>query len=247
MTPVAIVTGGSRGIGRAIAQRLAADGMAVVAADVEAPCRTDGVAGVEHVTLDVRDRDAVERTCESVQARLGSLDVLVNNAAVQRLGTIETLEWADWSHVVDVNLHGVFNCLQAAGRRMIRARAGAIVNVTSVLAEVGAPGRAAYTAAKAAVAGLTRVAAVEWAPEGVRVNAVAPGYVETPLLRGAVDARAVDLEATLERIPQGRLAEPGEVAAAVSFLVSAQAGSVTGQTLSVDGGFSARLASNRRH
>lgn len=239
MTAVALVTGGARGIGRAIAQRLTDDGLDVVVADVESINPDDAVPGATYVTLDVTDRDAVDQTIDDVCSRLGSVDVLVNNAAVQRLGATADLPWDDWARVIDVNLHGVFNCLQSAGRRMLQGAGGSIVNITSVLADVGSPGRAAYTAAKAAVAGLTRVTAVEWASGGVRVNAVAPGYVETPLLRRAVDDGSVDLRAALARTPQGRLVGPDEVAAAVSFLASAQAASITGHTLVVDGGFRA--------
>jgi 3-oxoacyl-[acyl-carrier protein] reductase len=168
---------------------------------------------------------------------LGGLDLLVNNAGVTRHRPLVELTWEDWSAVVDVNLHGAFNCLQAAGRLMIERGGGVIVNIASVAAERGAAGRAPYATTKAALVGLTRSAAVEWAPHGVRVNAVGPGYVDTGVLRAAIASGTLDPADVLERIPAGRLAEPAEIGAVVSFLASPRAAYVTGQVLYVDGGF----------
>jgi 3-oxoacyl-[acyl-carrier protein] reductase len=233
---VAVVTGGGRGIGWATAQRLLDDGMRVVVADVEPGDAATARAGLSYAPLDVRDRDGVDAAFADVRKQHGSLDVLVNNAGVQRVAPTESMSWDDWSAVIDVNLHGTFNCLQSAGRIMLDAGAGAVVNLTSVLAARGAPGRIAYTATKSATVGMTRVAAVEWASRGVRVNAVGPGYVDTTLLRAAVADGVIAIDDILDRVPQRRLASPAEVAATVSFLVSTESSYITGQTFYVDGG-----------
>jgi 3-oxoacyl-[acyl-carrier protein] reductase len=218
-----------------MAIRLRADAMRVVALDL-VPGEADA-HGIEWRELDVRDRAAVDATLTELASDHGTLDVLVNNAGIQRHGSLAELSWETWSSVIDVNLHGVFNCLQAAGRIMLDAGGGAIVNITSIGAERGASGRAPYTASKAAVIALTRSASVEWATRRVRVNAVGPGYVDTGLFREAAASGALDPETILARIPARRLALPEEVAAAVSFLVSDGAAYITGQTLFVDGGF----------
>ena len=142
-----------------------------------------GETGIEYRLMDVCDREQVGSTLVAVVDELGSLDLLVNNAGITRHRPLVDLTWEDWSAVVDVNLHGAFNCLQAAGRLMIERGGGVIVNIASVAAERGAPGRAPYATTKAALVGLTRSAAVEWAPHGVRVNAVGPGYVDTGVLQ----------------------------------------------------------------
>jgi 3-oxoacyl-[acyl-carrier protein] reductase len=234
---VAVVTGGARGLGWAVGTCLRDEGWQVVAADLvpgETETRRTGIAFRQ---MDVCDRDQVSSTLTAVVDELGSLDLLVNNAGITRHRPLVELTWEDWSAVVDVNLHGAFNCLQAAGRLMIERGGGVIVNVASVAAERGAPGRAPYATTKAALVGLTRSAAVEWAPLGVRVNAVGPGYVDTGVLRAAIESGTLDLADVLERIPAGRLAEPAEIGAMVSFLASSRAAYVTGQVFYVDGGF----------
>jgi 3-oxoacyl-[acyl-carrier protein] reductase len=187
----------------------------------------------------VTDRPAVEAMAERVVVERGGVDALINNAGIQRHGALETLAVADWGAVLDVNLNGAFHCLQAFGGRMLAKGAGAIVNVASVAAARGAPGRAAYAASKAALVSLTRTAAVEWAERGVRVNAVAPGYVETDLVRRFVADGRLDIAPVLARTPTRRLSTPGEVAAAILFLAGEDASSVTGSVLHVDGGFDA--------
>lgn len=235
--PVAIVTGGTRGIGWTIASRLSADGWSVVAADL-VPGETEAQeSAVTHHELDVRDHGAVDAAFTEIAARHGRLDLLVNNAGIHLVGPTETLPVESWAAVVDVNLHGSFNCLQAAGKIMLEAGGGSIVNIVSVAAERGQPGRAPYAATKAAIVSLTRTAAVEWAARGVRVNGVGPGYVNTGVYRAAVAEGVLDPEAVLDRIPMRRLAEAEEIAAAVSFLASPEASYLTGQTLYVDGGF----------
>lgn len=234
---VAVVTGGSAGIGREIGRRLSADGYRVVAADrVSGLTDDDDSAGIVWRKLDVTDPVAVERVFGEIEADLGPIEVLVNNAGIQRHRAIEDLSWAEWTAVVDVNLHGVFLCLQAAGRRMLERGGGRIVNISSVSSR-GSAGRAPYATTKAAVIGLTATAGAEWAARGVRVNAVAPGYVDTGVLRQGVEQGTLNLDTVLARIPAGRLAEASEIAAAVSFLVSPESRYMNGQTLYVDGGF----------
>lgn len=235
--PVAIVTGGSAGIGWEIGQRLAADGYRVIAADRVAGFTADqNPAGIIWRELDVTDHEAVNRVFDEIEAEFGDIEVLVNNAGVQRHRGIEDLSWEEWRGVVDVNLHGVFSCLQAAGKRMLPRGSGRIVNISSVAAR-GSAGRAPYATTKAAVIGLTATAGAEWASRGVRVNAVAPGYIDTGVFREGVAAGTLNLDTILARIPADRLGEASEIASAVSFLVSDQSGYMNGQTLYVDGGF----------
>ena len=185
--------------------------------------------------MDVCDRDQVSSTLAAVVEEHGSLDLLVNNAGITRHRPLVDLTWEDWSAVVDVNLHGAFNCLQAAGRIMIERGGGVIVNIASV-APSGRRGPAPYATTKAALVGLTRSAAVEWAPHGVRVNAVGPGYVDTGVLSAAIASGTLDPADVLERIPAGRLADPDEIGAMVASSPR-RAAYVTGQVLYVDGGF----------
>jgi 3-oxoacyl-[acyl-carrier protein] reductase len=237
--PIAVVTGGSAGLGSVIGQRLARDGYRVIAADLVAPASATRTADSDSVTwlkLDVTDHAAVAAAFDDIVDQHGRLDVLINNAGIQRHRSLEDLTWAEWSQVIDVNLHGVFNCLQAAGRHMLTAGRGAIINISSVSAR-GSAGRAPYATSKAAVVGLTATAGAEWAARGVRVNAVAPGYINTGVLHQGVQAGTLNLDTILARIPARRLAEPEEIADMVSFLVSERASYLNGQTVYVDGGF----------
>jgi NAD(P)-dependent dehydrogenase (short-subunit alcohol dehydrogenase family) len=227
---VAIVTGAAQSIGLAIADALEREGARVARTGLS---RTP-------IMLDVRDRASVEAAVAEVERTLGAPTILVNNAALNRIGPAESIGEDDWEVVLDVNLSGVFRCCQVVGRRMLAAGRGVIVNVASVTgAEVGVPGRAPYGASKAGVVGLTRVLGVEWAGRGVRVNAVLPGPVRTRMVEAAMRDGILVEEEVVDRIPAGRLADPEDVARAVVLLVSPDASFVTGQTLVVDGGYSA--------
>lgn len=244
-TPTAIVTGGAGGIGWEIGRRLAADGYRVIACDMVPGLTAEPLPAADPApgsptlwrALNVTDHGEVGRVFSGIAEEFGGIDVLVNNAGIQRHRGIEDLSWAEWEAVVNVNLHGVFNALQAAGRHMLGQEGGGrIVNISSVSAR-GSAGRAPYSTTKAAVIGLTSTAGAEWAARGVRVNAVAPGYVDTGVFRQGVEAGTLSLDTILGRIPAGRLARAAEIANAVSFLVSEQASYMNGQTLYVDGGF----------
>jgi 3-oxoacyl-[acyl-carrier protein] reductase len=213
------------------------EGYSVVAADIEP---AGGVAPAEGVVLrqlDVTDREQVAALMASVVAERGAIDLLVNNAGIARQAPLADLSAADWNAVVDVNLHGVFNCLQAAGRHMLDAGGGVIVNISSAAAERGSPARAAYSATKAAVNGLTRAAAAEWAERGIRVNAVGPGYISTGVYAAAVAAGRIREADVLARTPARRLGTLEEVADVVAFLASDGARFINGQVVYVDGGF----------
>ena len=226
---VAVVTGAAQGLGAAIADALEAEGARVARTDLS----QSGVA----YELDVTDRGSVDRALAEIAERLGEPTILVSNAGINRIGPSETLPEERWQEVVDINLTGAFRCAQAAGVRMLAAGRGSIVSVASISAFVGMPGRAAYCATKAGVVALTRVLAVEWAARGVRVNAVAPGYVGTPMVEQALEAGLLAADELADRTPVGRVASPAEIADTVVFLASPAARYVTGQTLVVDGGY----------
>lgn len=241
-TRVAIVTGGADGIGWACARRLAAAGYRVAIADLrgERAAARAAALGPEHLGLraDVASEDDVVALMRTVAERCGRIDVLVNNAGIgeQNAPTVEQSA-AAFDRLLAVHVRGTFVASREAARVMLAQRAGAIVNLCSIAGQGGIPTRNAYGAAKAAIASLTRSMACEWARAGVRVNAVAPGYVATELVDTLARNGQLDRAAIERRTPLGRLAEPDEIAAAIAFLASDAASYITGTVLNVDGGW----------
>jgi len=238
---VALVTGGSRGIGAAVAQTLASEGaaLAVCARNGEAAAATAAaIAGrggqAFGVAADVSRAADTERVVAACVERFGRLDILVNNAGITRDGLVLRMKDEDWSDVLAVNLNGAFYCARAALRAILKQKqSGRIVNVGSVVGSMGNPGQANYVASKAGLIGLTKALAKEVAPRGVTVNAVAPGFIETDMTAGLADAVKDTYRA---QIPLGRFGTAPEVAAVVAFLASDAAAYITGQVIHVNGG-----------
>jgi 3-oxoacyl-[acyl-carrier protein] reductase len=235
----ALVTGASRGIGRAIARELAVRGFRVVGTattDAGAQAVTQALAewpGSHGARLDVNDAAGVAALIDAVVKETGGLHVLVNNAGITRDGLAVRMKDADWDAVADTNLKAVFRLAREAIRPMMKQRFGRIVSITSVVGSLGNGGQANYAAAKAGVAGLTRSLAQELGSRGITVNCVAPGFIETDMTEGLPEAQKTAL---LDKIPLGRLGRPEEVAAAVAFLASPEAAYITGSELHVNGG-----------
>ncbi|GAA1626600.1 SDR family NAD(P)-dependent oxidoreductase [Georgenia ruanii] len=235
---VLVVTGGASGLGRAIAAQAAAEGWTVVLVDRDADALAVAAEelGVASTAVDVTDREALGAAFASIAERLGRIGGLVNSAGLTRPGPSEGLAVDDWKLVIDVDLSGTFYSCQAAFDHL--AESASIVNIASIGSTRGLPERVAYSAAKAGVVGLTRALAAEWAPLGIRVNAVGPSWVDTPLVRDLIASGTIDEQQMLDKVPLGRLCTPEDVASSVLFLLgSDKAGYVTGQTLYVDGGY----------
>ena len=238
---VSLVTGASRGIGRAIARTLAAEGAHVVLGARDTAKLAEAVGEIasaggraEALALDVADRASVEGGVAHVLATRGRLDHLVNNAGVTRDNLLLRMKDEEWQQVMATNLTGVFLCTQAALRPMLKQRSGRIVNITSVVGLGGNAGQANYAASKAGIVGFTKSVAREVASRGITVNAIAPGFIETEMTASMTDKAR---EAVLSAVPLGRVGRPEDVAGAALFLVSDAAAYVTGQVLAVDGGF----------
>lgn len=237
---IAVVTGASRGIGRAIALELAAEGAKVAvnyarsAEAAEAVVAEIQELGAEAIALqaDVSEAEQVSELFKTVMDKWGRVDVLVNNAGITRDTLLMRMKPADWQAVINLNLTGVFLCIQAVTKPMLKQRSGRIINIASVSGQMGNPGQANYSAAKAGVLGLTKTVAKEMATRGITVNAVAPGFIETDMTHDLKSAEDI-----LKFIPLGRFGKPEEVAGLVRFLAAdAAAAYITGQTLTIDGG-----------
>jgi 3-oxoacyl-[acyl-carrier protein] reductase len=232
---VVVVTGASRGIGRAIAEAFAKEGakVACVATTLPNAQATADVVGGKAYACDVSDAAQVEAVFAQIAEDMGTIGVLVNNAGITRDTLLVRMKDEDWDRVIDVNLKGAFLCTRAVSKAMMKARAGRIVNVSSIIGDTGNAGQANYAASKAGLLGLTKSVAKELGARGVTCNAVAPGFIETEMTHGLPAEFNAHVEKTA---PAGRLGKAEDVAAAVVFLASDAAAYITGQTLTVDGG-----------
>jgi 3-oxoacyl-[acyl-carrier protein] reductase len=237
---VALVTGASQGIGRAIALELAAAGATVVLAArnegklAEVKAAIEAVGGkAESFALDVSNEDSIKTTAKEIVAKLGAVHILVNNAGVTRDGLVLRMKSTDWDEVLNTNLKGAFLLTQALLQPMMKARWGRVINITSVVGELGQAGQANYAASKAGLIGLTKSLAREFASRGITVNAVAPGFIETDMTHVLTDDQK---KAMLGAVPLARAGTVADIAAAVRFLASDDAGYITGHTLDVNGG-----------
>ena len=238
---VAVVTGSSRGIGRAIATKLAKRGISVVinndkdtqeGLDVMNEIKNIGQDGI-YIQADVSDLTQVEKMIEKVVNEFGRIDILINNAGITRDGFLENMDRDDWNSVLSVNLTGTFNCTKSATKYMKKQGGGKIVNISSISAETGNIGQSNYSAAKGGIISFTKTVAKEYAKYGITVNAVAPGFIKTKMLETVPEKV---MQKIIGQIPLGRLGEPDDVAAVVCFLVSDDATYITGQLININGG-----------
>ncbi|MDP2970518.1 MAG: 3-oxoacyl-[acyl-carrier-protein] reductase [Deltaproteobacteria bacterium] len=237
---VALVTGAAQGIGKAIAMLLARNEADVVVSDInleKAQETANEIQGMGRrsvaIKVNVADLKDVERMVETIVEQFGRIDILVNNAGITRDRLILRMTEEDWDAVLDVNLKGTFNCTKAAIRYMSKQKSGKIVSIASVSGEMGNPGQANYAASKAGVIGFTKTIAREFAGRGINVNAIAPGYIQTPMTDAVPEKAKEELK---RMIPMERLGKPEDVAQAVLFLVSENSSYITGQVLNVNGG-----------
>jgi 3-oxoacyl-[acyl-carrier protein] reductase len=237
---VALVTGAAQGIGKAVALLLARNGAEIVVSDINLEKAEETAKEVQTlgrkalaIKVDVAKLDDVEKMVGAILARFGQVDILVNNAGIARDKLILRMTEEDWDAVLNINLKGTFNCTKAVVRYMSKQRSGKIINIASVVGEMGNAGQGNYAASKAGVIGFTKTIAREFAQRGINVNAIAPGYIETPMTDALPDKAKEELK---RLIPMDRLGKPEDVAEAVLFLVSEASSYITGQVLNVNGG-----------
>jgi 3-oxoacyl-[acyl-carrier protein] reductase len=237
---VALVTGAAQGIGKAVSLLLARNGADIIVSDVNLEKSEETAKEVQTlgrkalaIKADVARIEDVEKMVEGIVAQFGHVDILVNNAGIARDKLILRMTEEDWDAVLNINLKGTFNCTKAVVRHMSKQRSGKIVNIASVVGEMGNAGQGNYAASKAGVIGFTKTIAREFAQRGINVNAIAPGYIETPMTDALPDKAKEELK---RLIPMDRLGKPEDVAEAVLFLVSESANYITGQVLNVNGG-----------
>jgi 2-hydroxycyclohexanecarboxyl-CoA dehydrogenase len=239
----AVVTGGGSGIGLAIGERLAVDGAAVAVWDLDGEAARAVAGKIEAAggssvgqTVDVSDRQAVDAAVADLNSRLGRPTILVNNAGLSGFDPFLEITVETWTRILEVNLTGTFHCCQAVVAGMIDEGWGRIVNISSSSVHSGTPRMTHYVASKAGVVGFTKALALELAPKGITVNTIPPGFIDTPMLRAADHDGLLSIERSLATTPVGRIGRPEDIAAACAFLVSDEAGYVTGQMLGVNGG-----------
>ncbi len=237
---IALVTGGAQGIGKIVGEDLARQGAHVILGDVNLEGAQASAAEIKDnggsasaVELNVTDADGVQKTFDYISKEFKLIDILVNNAGITRDGLVMRMKEADWDLVLSINLKGSFLCTQQAVKQMMKQKSGSIVNIASIVGLMGNAGQANYSASKAGLIGLTKTTAREVASRGIRVNAIAPGFIDTAMTQ-VLDEKV--RERLIEQIPLARLGLPEDIANCVSFLVSDRAGYVTGQVLSVNGG-----------
>jgi len=237
---VALVTGAAQGIGKAVALLLARNGADIVVSDINLEKAEETAKEIQAVgrkaiaiKVDVASLGDVERMVQAVIEHFGHIDILINNAGITRDKLILRMAEEDWDAVLNINLKGTFNCTKVVVRHMSKQRSGKIVSIASVVGEMGNAGQANYSASKAGVIGFTKTIAREFAQRGINVNAIAPGYIETPMTEALPEKAKEELR---RLIPMERLGRPEDVAEAVLFLVSEASGYITGQVLNVNGG-----------
>ncbi len=237
---VALITGSARGIGKAIAVKLAQEGADIVIVDVNLELAEETAKEIEGMgrksiayKMDVTNLEEVEKTMEDVVNKMGKIDILVNNAGITKDNLMLRMKESDWDAVIAVNLKGVFNCSKAVLKYMMKQRSGKIINIASIIGLIGNPGQANYSASKAGVIALTKTMAKEIGSRNINVNAIAPGYIDTEMTRKLPENIRQEM---LKLIPLGRMGQPEDVANVAAFLASDDANYITGQVIVVDGG-----------